>query len=357
MSLDVSIAKQLPGFRLEVELKAAAEAPVALLGASGSGKTMTLRCIAGLEAPTKGHIVLKGRTLFDSAQGIDVPSRSRRVGIVFQDYALFPHLTVAENIGFGLHELAAKERTRRVQEQINRIHLEGLSHRYPHEVSGGQQQRVALARALAPGPEVLLLDEPLSALDTHLRSAVEKQLIETLATYKGITILVSHNLEEAYRLCRELVVLDHGRTVVGGPKEEIFRRPPSVAVARLTGCKNISRARAVDRHWIEALDWNCRLRVAQPVAPAVGYVGIRAHHIEFTENTNEENTFPGWLSSTSETPFRMTLYLRLHGESDSSMAAPHLQAEVFKEKWAELERRPFPWQVRLDSKRLFLLPE
>ena len=181
MSLEVAIEKQVSGFRLAVEFTADG-APLGLLGPSGSGKTMTLRAIAGLETPDRGRIVLHGRVLFDSASGINVPARERHIGLLFQNYALFPHLTVAENIAFGLRRLPEPERARRVEQQLAAAHLDGLANRYPASLSGGEQQRVALARALAVEPEALLLDEPFSALDTHLRSALERQLRETLET-------------------------------------------------------------------------------------------------------------------------------------------------------------------------------
>jgi ABC-type sulfate/molybdate transport systems ATPase subunit len=168
MSLEVSIEKSMPGFRLAVEFTADG-APLGLLGPSGSGKTMTLRAIAGLETPDRGRIVLHGRVLFDSEQRIHVPARARRIGLLFQNYALFPHLSVAGNIAFGLRHLPEAERNRHVAEQLAAAHLEGFADRYPATLSGGEQQRVALARALAIEPAALLLDEPFSALDTHLR--------------------------------------------------------------------------------------------------------------------------------------------------------------------------------------------
>src|SRR6202790_937863 len=218
MSLEVAIEKNVDGFRLAVEF-AADGAPLGLLGPSGSGKTMTLRAIAGLETPDRGRIVLHGRVLFDSEKGIDVPARERRIGLLFQNYALFPHLTVTENIAFGLRRLPDAERNRRVAGQLAAAHLVGHAERYPATLSGGEQQRVALARALAIEPAALLLDEPFSALDTHLRSALERQLRETLETYQGSTLFVSHNLEEAYRVCGELLVLARGTVAARGPKE------------------------------------------------------------------------------------------------------------------------------------------
>ena len=361
MALEVQIEKKLLDFTLEVSFRAEAE-PLSVLGASGAGKTMLLRCIAGLEHPDRGRINLNDRVFFDSESHLNIPARQRRVGLLFQNYALFPHRTVVENIGFGLEALPQDERSKRVAELVARTHLPGLEDRYSRMLSGGEQQRVALARALAIEPEALLLDEPLSALDTHLRSQMEIQLQETFAAYRRPTLLVTHNMEEAYRLGARLLVLSRGRVVASGAKERIFQRPPSVEVARLTGCKNISRARTISDHSAEALDWGCTLRLAQPIAQANGFVGIRAHHIEFVEAngaSSEENVFPCWLVRSSETPFRVTLFLSLqqHSSQSPQPEAAQLQAEVYKEKWQRFRDKPFPWHVRLRPDSLFWMKE
>ena len=360
MSLEVAIEKNVPGFRLAVEFTTDG-APLGLLGPSGSGKTMTLRAIAGLERPDRGRIVLHGRVLFDSERRIDVPARARRIGLLFQSYALFPHLTVAENIAFGLRGLPDAAKNRRVAEQIAAAHLDGLAERYPATLSGGEQQRVALARALAIEPAALLLDEPFSALDTHLRSALERQLRETLASYGGSTLFVSHNLEEAYRVCEKLVVLAQGSVAAQGAKEEIFRHPPTLEVARVTGCKNFSRARRLSDGRVEALDWGCTLRVAQQFTMPIEHIAIRANHIRVhpARNSTEEkreNAFPCLLAAMAETPFRVTLDLRI-GALPASPADFHLQAEVYKQEWESFRDLPQPWAVELAADRLFLLPD
>jgi molybdate transport system permease protein len=360
MSLEVGIEKNVGGFRLAVEFTAD-DGPLGLLGPSGSGKTMTLRAIAGLETPDRGRIVLHGRTLFDSEQGINVPARARRIGLLFQNYALFPHLTVAKNISFGLGSLPESQRNQRVAQQLAAAHLDGLAERFPATLSGGEQQRVALARALAIEPAALLLDEPFSALDTHLRGALERHLRETLASYGGATLFVSHNLEEAYRVCEKLVVLSKGRVAAQGPKEEIFRHPPTLEVARVTGCKNFSRARLSSDGCVEALDWGCTLRVVQRLAKAPAHVAIRAHHVRVhpareLEIQNRVNIFPCWLAAMTETPFRVTLDLRT-GAPPSNAGDFHLQAEVFKQEWESFRDMPQPWAVELSPDRVFLLPE
>jgi molybdate transport system permease protein len=357
MSLEVAIEKQIMGFRLAVEFTAD-RIPIGLLGPSGSGKSMTLRAIAGLETPDSGRIALHGRVLFDSAQGINLLPRGRRVGMLFQNYALFPHLSVSENIAFGLRRLPKHEQERRVEQQLAAAHLDGFASRYPASLSGGEQQRVALARALAVEPEALLLDEPFSALDTHLRSALERQLRDMLGSYKGSTVFVSHNLEEAYRVCGDLVVLAHGSVATSGPKEEIFRHPPTLEVARLTGCKNFSRALRTEDGRINALDWGCVLNVTQQMATPPEQIAIRAHHIRIHPPGNlpygQENIFPCWLAAMAETPFRVTLDLRIGGPPKNPDDF-HVQAEVFKQKWESFRNLPQPWQVELSPDRLFLL--
>jgi molybdate transport system permease protein len=195
-----------------------------------------------------------------------------------------------------------------------------------------------------------------------LRSQIEIQLQETFAAYRRPTLLVTHNMEEAYRLGARLLVLSRGRVVASGAKERIFQRPPSAEVARLTGCKNISRARAISDHSMEALDWGCTLRFTQSIAQPTGFVGIRAHHIEFVEAngaSSEENILPCWLVRSSETPFRVTLFLSLqqHASKPPLPEAAQLQAEVYKEKWQRFRDKPFPWHVRLRADSLFWMKE
>ncbi|MEQ9235674.1 molybdate ABC transporter permease subunit [Coleofasciculus sp. E2-BRE-01] len=353
--LFVNLKKQLPGFTLDAQLEANGQ-PLGLLGTSGSGKSMTLRCIAGLDSPNQGRIVLNGIVLFDSKRGINIPSRQRRIGFVFQNYALFTHLTIAQNIAFGLQDLPKLERRQRIAKYMEMMQLQGLENRYPEQISGGQQQRVALARALAIHPEALLLDEPLSALDTYLRSRIERLLSETLSTYEGVTLFVTHKLEEAYRICQNLLILYQGKVIANDTKETIFERPPSFEVAQVTECKNFSTARMIEPQTIEAQDWGCALQVVEPIPNKLTYVGIRAHHFTFPHHPDGENTFPCWLVMTSETQHRTTLYIRLH-QPPAHAQDYHLQVEVYKEKWANLKDRPFPWYIRLDPLRLILMEQ
>jgi molybdate transport system permease protein len=317
---------------------------------------MTLRCIAGVETPTKGRIVLNGKTLFDSDKQINLPSHQRKVSLVFQNYALFPHMSVTENIAFGLHHLPKPLRLQQVNQQLALVQLQGLGDRYPHQLSGGQQQRVALARALAIEPEVLLLDEPFSALDTYLRAQLERQLLETLSGYSGVALFVTHNLEEAYRVCEKLMVMSGGRAIAYESKHRIFEHPQTLRVAQLTGCKNFSRATGVGPNAIEAIDWGVILQVTAAIPDDLTDVGIRAHQISIMSDPNAglNNVFPCWLASTSETPHRMTLFLKLNTKPANPQDY-HVQAEVFKEKWQAIKEYPFPWYIRFDPLRLMLM--
>lgn len=351
----IDIEKQLANFTLNTAFTAQQET-LGLLGGSGSGKSMTLRCIAGVETPTKGRIVLNNQTLFDSEQRINVPSHKRKVSLVFQNYALFPHMSIAQNIEFGLQHLPKAMRSQRVKQQLALVQLQGLGDRYPHQLSGGQQQRVALARALATEPEALLLDEPFSALDTYLRSQMERQLVETLSTYPGVTLFVTHNLEEAYRVCEKLMVMSGGKAIAFDSKHRIFEHPRTLRVAQLTGCKNFSRASAVGADAIEAIDWDVTLQVVEAIPDELVDVGIRAHQISIMPKPDSRlnNMFPCWLASTSETPHRMTLFLKLNAAPIDSQDY-HVQAEIFKEKWQAIKDAPFPWYVRFDPLRLMLM--
>jgi len=344
--LELELVKSLPGFALNVAF-AADRHPLGLLGASGAGKSLILRCTAGTATPDSGRIVLNGRVLFDSARGIDVPSRDRRVGVLFQNYALFPHLSAAENVAFGMPQtLSRRQRRWRAERELAAVQLQGMGDRLPGELSGGQQQRVALARVLASDPEVLLLDEPFSALDTHLHHFIERDLKLRLASFTGATILVTHNIEEAYRLCDRLLVMEQGTVAACDEKTAVMDRPETVSAARLTGCKNISRAFAIAPGVVRAVDWNCTLKVNAP-GPCT-HIGARAHHVRFLDCAEggaiapeTTNIFSCWLAAASETPHRRTLYLKL-GAPPTSERDYHLQAEVLAARWATLSTQPLP---------------
>ena len=353
IELIVDIQKQLPGFLLDVTFNTD-QTPLGLLGGSGAGKSLILRCIAGLDTPDKGKIVLNGKVLFDSQQNINLPPRDRACGVLFQNYALFPHLTIAENIAFGmLNRISQRKLKQEIERQLIAVDLPGMGDRYPGELSGGQQQRVALARARASQPGIMLLDEPFSALDTYLRDKQEKLLRNNLIHYQGVTLFITHNLEEAYRVCPNLLVVDKGKAIASGTKQAIFERPGNFRTAQLTGCKNFSRAVAISTTQIKAIDWNCILEVIEPIPKSLEYVGIRAHQLVFP-NHDGINTFPCWIATISETQHRMTLYLKLNQPAHSPEDY-HLQAEVFKAQWQSLKDLPSPWKLQINVLQIILL--
>ncbi len=353
IELIVQIQKQLSEFCLDVNFTTD-QTPLGLLGASGAGKSMILRCVAGLETPDRGLIILNGKVLFDSSRKINLPPRQRHCGFLFQNYALFPHLTVAENIAFGMSPKESYQEIKaEIERQLATVGLSGMGNYYPKQLSGGQQQRVALARAKASEPEIMLLDEPFSALDTYLRDKQEKLLRNSLIHYQGVTLFITHNLEEAYRVCPHLLIIDQGSAVASGKKQDIFEHPPNFRSAQLTGCKNFSPVEIVDHNKIKAVDWDCVLEVIEPVSQFLEYIGIRAYHLTFPDTNNQVNTFPCWLVTISETPHRVTLYLKLNQPANHPEDY-HLQAEILKDKWQELKHRPFPWLIELNPLRIIL---
>ncbi|MEW9123467.1 MAG: sulfate/molybdate ABC transporter ATP-binding protein [Thermotaleaceae bacterium] len=352
MELIVDIERKYKEFTLKTAFAVNQEV-MGLLGSSGSGKSMTLRCIAGLETPTKGRIILNGRTLFDSDRGINLPSQKRKVGFLFQNYALFPHMTTAENIEFALHRLPKSHRTQIVSEKIERMHLKGLENRFPSQLSGGQQQRVALARALAIEPEMLLLDEPFSALDTQLRDEMELELLNALQSYQGITIFVSHYMEEVYRICKNITILSDGKITASGTKKDIFDNPPSLSAAKLTGCKNISKVDYVDEKTVKALDWGYMIKLSSPIVCQKSYMGIRPHHLEICNQPSQKNSFPCWVNHITEGIHTITVFFRTTEQNNSSLG--FLQWEVPREKWEELQYWQEPWYVFMDERKLLFV--
>ena len=243
--LEVDIRKRLAGFELAPAFSAGDEIAV-LFGPSGAGKSLTLQAIAGILRPDKGLVRVNGLTAFDSTAGINVPPQERRIGYVPQGYALFPHLTVAHNIGYGLSGLDRRQRAQRVQEMIGLLGLDGLEERRPRELSGGQQQRVALARALVFQPRLLLLDEPFAALDEAIRSTLRQELLDIRRRTAVTIVLVTHDLVEAFALGDRIAVLDSGRVLQQGQREEVYYRPASRRVAELVQSRNILAGRVVE---------------------------------------------------------------------------------------------------------------
>ncbi|MDY4534255.1 MAG: ATP-binding cassette domain-containing protein [Tractidigestivibacter sp.] len=334
--LEVDIAKRLGSFSLGVSF--AIERPdeiMALLGPSGCGKSMTLKCIAGIERPDSGRIVLGGRTLFDSGAHIDLPPQRRRVGYLFQSYALFPTMTVEQNVRAGAVGATREERAARAAREIAAMRLEGLERHRPAQLSGGQQQRCAMARILASDPELILLDEPFSALDGYLRWQLELELADVLRGFPGGAVYVSHNRDEVYRMCDTVCVLDRGRSDAKVGVRALFAAPTTLAAALISGCKNVSRARVAGPGLLACEGWGVTLRTALPMPAGVTHAGIRAHYFEAhaagagAAGAAGKNAIPCTVERVIDSTFSTIVMARTPGGAS-------LRYECEKDAWAAL---------------------
>ena len=352
-ALAVRVAKALPrGFTLDVDWSAG-DGVAVLFGPSGAGKTLTLQCLAGLVRPDAGRIVVNDQVLFDAATGIDLPPQRRRVGYVFQGYALFPHLSVRQNVGFGLRDRPRAERRRAVDAVLERLAMGAYADRYPGELSGGQRQRVALGRALAPDPALLLLDEPLSALDLPLRQALRDELRGLLAGWGTATVLVTHDLTEAYRLGDRIVVYENGRVIQAAPRAELLSQPSSRSVARIMGLRNLLQGVTLkatpDRiqlRWrgqtLEAVNSPTHSYLPAPDTPLAffirpEYVRLIRKDREGVDAAHHMNLMSGTVVHEVDFGTTWTLYFRLdepgppaHGDYDLEVEVPRLVYEILE---------------------------
>lgn len=315
MSLVVDIEKSLGDFRLRAQFSAEG-GTVGLLGASGSGKSMALKCIAGIETPDRGRIVLDGVTLFDSEKHIDLPPQKRQVGYLFQSYALYPHMTVRRNILCGLHGVRdAAEREALLREALRLFRLEHAAEHKPREISGGEAQRTALARILVSRPKLLMLDEPFSALDTHLRLQLQIELKAALAGYDGLALMVTHSRDEAYHMCGAIAIAENGAIGEARETKALFADPGTFTAARMTGCKNIARAVKRGEYEVEVPEWNVRFTTEKPVGDDLCGVAFRAHYLNPRTNVNR---FPVVYEGALEEPFEWVLLFRYEGQRADS---------------------------------------
>ncbi len=313
MSLVLDIKKRYPGFTLDIQLEAGEER-VALLGASGCGKSCTLRCIAGVETPDEGRIVVNGVTFFDSAAGVNLSPQARKTALLFQNYQLFPHMTALDNVCAGMDgSLAAERRREHALRYLSIFGMGEFADRYPARLSGGQQQRVALARMIAARPGIFMFDEPFSALDSYLKSALEQNMLDLFSVMQRTVLYVSHDIDEACRLCQRICVLHNGCVEEVGTVEEIVSHPQTLAGLRLTGCKNTSRARKVGACEVEAVDWGMTFDVGHEVADDVAYLGVRASYIhmdrERPAGERGRNSFDLHVARVSDSRFERLVLL------------------------------------------------
>ena len=325
MSIVVDIEKALGDFHLKMAFEAGNET-LALLGASGSGKSMTLKCIAGIEKPDRGRIVVDDVVLFDSEKHINLPPQQRHTGLLFQNYALFPNMTVLQNIRAGAsREPDRKKREAMVAAIMDSFGLTPLAHHLPSQLSGGQQQRMALARILVSNPNILLLDEPFSALDNHLRFRLEQEVRQLIGRFGKTVVLVSHDRDEVFRLSDSIAVVSDGSIDAVGSKSEVFHNPQTRMGAMLTGCKNISAVEVLDETHIRATDWGLTLEV--PEIPAdTKAVGVRMHDIRPGAG---KNTFRCRVVEEIENPFSYTILLQRVNSTGASPIGWELEKAVW----------------------------
>jgi len=370
--LSVEIVKRLPGFTLEAAWTAG-DGVAVLFGPSGAGKTLTLQCLAGLVRPDAGRIAVDGRVLFEAGTGVDVPPQRRGVGYVFQGYALFPHLDVEENVGFGLRHRPRAERIRRARAVIERLGLAGFERRAPRELSGGQRQRVALGRALATDPALLLLDEPLSALDAPLRRVLRDELSTILQDWGTAAVLVTHDVTEAYRLGDRIVVYEAGRVIQAGPRAELLWQPTSESVARIMGVRNILRGTVVkatpDRiqlRWrgqlLEAVNSPTHAYLPAPDTPIAFF--IRPEYVRLIRKDrgapdpgHHMNLMRGAVVGEADYGMTWTLLIRLDEPGAPAQGAYDLEVEVPRLVYEILEiERDRHWDISIHRGSIQVLP-
>ena len=340
MAIELDFEKRLGNFLLQVNLQAENEV-LALLGASGCGKSMTLKCIAGIEKPDKGKIIVDGVPLFDSEKHINLTPQQRRTGLLFQNYALFPNMTVRQNIYTGTKRDRDKEgRKKKTEEIMERFDLTSLADHLPGQLSGGQQQRTALARILVSDPQILMLDEPFSALDSHLRFRMEQEVRQVIQSFGKSTILVSHNRDEVFRLSDKIAVMCNGHVDAFGTKKEVFSDPKTKNSAILTGCKNISPIRKLDERHILALDWGLELQTQKDVKDAE-FIGIRMHYVN---GSYPYNSYLCDVAEEIENPFSYTIMLRAADKAEAGTFGWELEKDVWK-------------KIRADQVEIHIPPE
>lgn len=319
MSLEVNIKKRFSSFTLDVAFTAGDET-LGFLGASGCGKSLTMRCIAGIEKPDEGRIVVNGTVFYDSKIGINLKPQQRKTALLFQNYMLFPNLTVAQNVGAGIgKDVSAAERDDTVARELKRFGLEGFNDRYPAQLSGGQQQRVALARMLAARPGILMLDEPFSALDSHLKSVLEQNLVSLFDAFHGTVLYVSHDIDEALRFCDRIAVVEDGHIMEIGSGDDLVNRPQSTAGVKLSGCKNATPATYVDDHCVNLEKWGIKVHTRAAVPRDVKTLGVRAFFLERADGPGE-NCYRVRVDRVSDSRFERTVLLGFLDRDES--AAP-----------------------------------
>ena len=270
-------------------------------------------------------------SFFDSEKKINLTPQQRNIGFLFQNYALFPHMSVKQNIQLGIEKLSKEEKDEITKKYLKKFRLAGFEDRYPWQLSGGQQQRIALARALCLNPDILILDEPFSALDYHLRSNMENELCEILKDFDGNVLFVTHDISEAYRISDDIIVFDNGLSLPKRTKNELFVHPSCMTEAVITGCKNISSCDIINTDTVFAKDWGFNCKIEKGVNENSKHIGIRAHHMKVVEDNSQdiedgENIFEMTVVKVIENSFTYNIHIK-NCDNENNLS---LQMEVDK---------------------------
>lgn len=372
MSLSVNIKKHFPTFTLDVNIEAGNET-LGFLGESGCGKSLTMRCIAGIETPDEGRIVVNDKVFFEREAGkkpsVNLTPQERKTALLFQNYMLFPNLTVAQNVAAGISkDTPREERDALVNAELKRFGLEGFGKRYPSQLSGGQQQRVALARMLAAKPGILMLDEPFSALDAHLKGVLEQNLTSLFDAFHGTVLYVSHDIDEALRFCDRIAVVDHGHVMEVDTGNDLVNHPQSTAGIKLSGCKNCTAAKRNGQNSVFLPTWGIEVETDAAVPEGIECLGVRAFFLERAEGPGK-NAYPVRVVRTSDSRFDRSVLLEflergegaepIANQTENEMAylEQHLFWRVDKLKVAE-ENLPVKGEelyIRIPSGKVYLV--
>ena len=351
MACSVSIKKNMGSFSLDMQFQTEAKR-LGILGESGAGKSMCLKAIAGILKPDEGEIYIGENCVFSKERKLNLPPQKRKVGYLFQSYALFPHMSVWENLSVSLRG-SKEEKEEKISSILEKMELKGMEKRLPGRLSGGQQQRAALARILVGEPEIILLDEPFSALDFSLRDRMQEELMRHLEDFQGSCIMVSHSRDELYRFSEELLIVEKGRILCQGETKSLFRNPRKRAAAALTGCKNISQAEKRGEHRIFASDWGIELQFDKEIPDGLSSVGYRAHDFTplFSEEERGTNCIPVHLESIAEYPFEKNFYFR------AKEGRGRIVFMEQRESFAKWEQLGTPKYLKVDTEKLLLLED
>lgn len=344
--LDVDIYKDFGSFKLDIAFTSSDQV-VGILGPSGSGKSLTLKCLAGIIKPDRGRIVINDRVVFDSKKNINLKAQDRRIGYFFQDYALFPNMSVYDNIRAGIRDKKANHKAI-INKKLEELGLSHIRNKKPSEISGGEKQRTALARILVNDADLLLLDEPYSAIDEYLRWKIEVDIKETIEKYKIPTLFVSHNMDEVYRMCDSLVTINKGKGEAIKKTKDLFTNPETLSAAEISGCRNFSRIEEVEEGKYRACDWGIDLDIG--AYRKSDFLGIRSHSIRIVEENSRENTYPLDLIKEIEEIYKYSLIVRPKNSNHQGS----LRVDIDKDEWNRLKGKENLY-FHIDEKDLLYL--